>query len=276
MIRSLSPAGVRFGVVTDIHFPTAPDARQTAAAALQACVDRCNAESVDLVVQLGDLIEQGYTTFDAPLEILAGLDCDLVHVLGNHDFDVADERLADVPSRLGLRSRYYAFSQGNVRFVILDGNDISLHAHPPGSRPRRMAESMLAWLIKQAAPEGEPWNGALTRNQAEWLDRQLREADQAGEAAAILNHFPVWPRSRFALWNGVEILDILTRHRSVALYVNGHAHEAAQVDHQGIRFVTAPALAIPANQTPLTLVEMGEGGIDVQFLSLQVGPGSDP
>lgn len=272
MIRPLSSPAVRFAVLTDVHFPAAPGDRETAAARLQAGVERCNAHGLDFVVQLGDLIDGGFETFDAALAILSRVDGDVVHVLGNHDFDVDADRLDDVPRRLGLTTRYYSFVREGLRFVVLDGNDVSLHAHPEGSLPRRMAESMLAVLADQGGPEAEPFNGAIGRRQVGWLADQLTEADQAEQRVIVLNHFPIWPPSRYALWNGPEILDLLTGSARVALYLNGHAHEASDEGCEGIRFVTAPALGLPDLTPGLTLVEISGDGIDVQFLSLQGDP----
>ncbi|MEK9784277.1 MAG: hypothetical protein VW312_06495, partial [Opitutales bacterium] len=62
------------------------------------------------------------------------------HVLGNHDFEVADEYKELVPKKLGMPSKYYDFKIKNWRFICLDGNDLSFIAYPKGTEKYRESE----------------------------------------------------------------------------------------------------------------------------------------
>ena len=114
------------------------------------------------------------------------LKADHYHVLGNHDYEVADESKANVPGVLGLKECYYHFVRKGYRFIVLDGNDVSLHAYPAGDPRFVQAKAYHAKL-----PKGTPeWNGALGQGQMKWLKKNLIEAERLGERVVLFCHFP--------------------------------------------------------------------------------------
>lgn len=100
---------------------------------LADCVADFNTMDLAFVTHLGDFIDRDFASFDVVNPIFAKLKAPKVHVLGNHDFSVADHLKKDVPAKLGMPSKYYDFEEGGWRYVILDGNDVSFHAYAKGS-----------------------------------------------------------------------------------------------------------------------------------------------
>ena len=92
---------------------------------LKKCVKHFNQEDLSFVIHLGDFIDRNFSSFDEILPIYNSLHAPGYHVLGNHDFEVADEYKELVPKKLGMPSKYYDFKIKNWRFICLDGNDLS-------------------------------------------------------------------------------------------------------------------------------------------------------
>src|SRR5690606_37635981 len=132
-----------FGVMADVQYAD-QDTRGTrhyrsSPAKLAEAVKAFNRERVDFVLHLGDFIDNGFRHFDTLNAITRKLEMPLHHVLGNHDFSVTPAEKPQVLSKLGLRRGYYSFVKKNWRFIILNGDDISLFANAPGSEKYRVA-----------------------------------------------------------------------------------------------------------------------------------------
>jgi len=215
-----------FGVIADCQYCNvkAPKtaARQYALSPkkLTACVEQLNRFDLEFVVHLGDFIDRDFKSFADVTPIYDKLKADHYHVLGNHDFEVADDLKAKVPAALGLKSRYYQFRYHGYRFIALDGNDVSLHAYP-ASDPRHQA----AKAVHKKLPSGTPtWNGAVGQAQLVWLKKALGEAKRAGERVILFCHFPVYPENVHNLWNAAEVLALVRESETVVAYMNGHNH----------------------------------------------------
>jgi 3',5'-cyclic AMP phosphodiesterase CpdA len=122
--------------------------------------------------------------------------------------------------------------------ILLDGNDVSLHAWPAGSEAQLTARE-----FRDAHAPGAPdWNGGLGFIQLLWLDGQLAEADAAGESAVVMCHYPLLPAGEHVLWNAAEVLAVLRAHPSVKLYLSGHDHDGDYVEQWGVHFLTLRAM----------------------------------
>ncbi len=202
-----------FGVIADCQYcnvkvpKTAARQYQLSPKKLTECVEHLNRLDLQFVVHLGDFIDRDFKSFADVAPIYGKLKADHYHVLGNHDFSVADEHKAKVPAALGLKSRYYQFRYHGYRFIALDGNDVSLHAYP-ASDPRHKA----AEVAHRKLPSGTPtWNGAVGQAQLDWLIKALNEAKRAGERVILFCHFPVYPENVHNLWNAAEVLAVARR-----------------------------------------------------------------
>ncbi len=196
---------------------------------LREAVAEINSQNPDFTVQLGDLIDKDFKSFDPIMEILEGLNAPLHHLLGNHDYSVSDANKSQVPERMGLTENYYHFDDKGWRFIFLDGNQISLHAYPQDSDEYKAA------LDYHAKFENAPtWNGALGSEQLEWLDRTLTDAPNA----IIFCHYPVYPANQHNLWDADELIAVLESHQSVKAYISGHNHRGNYGEMAGIHYLT--------------------------------------
>ena len=110
---------------------------------LADCVAEFNTMDLAFVTHLGDFIERDFKNFDVLNPIFDQLTMPKVHVLGNHDFSVADHLKKDVPAKLGMPAKYYDYEVKGWRYVVLDGNDVSFHAYPEGSAEAKHAVRIL-------------------------------------------------------------------------------------------------------------------------------------
>lgn len=240
--RGASREGFEIGLVADAQFADV-EAKGTrfyrsSLARLEEAVEHGNGRDLAFCVHLGDLIDRDWSSFDVITRPLARSRHRWHQVLGNHDFDVADERKAAVPPRLAIPARRAAFDHGDFRFVILDTNDVSTYAHPAGSPNRAEAERELARLVAAGVRQAKPWNGGLGSEQRAWFDRTCAEARTAGRRVVVFAHHPVYPENEHNVWNADEVLAVLDRHPHVVAWFNGHNHAGAFGVRSGVPFVT--------------------------------------
>ncbi|HAF57992.1 MAG TPA: hypothetical protein DCL00_00210, partial [Opitutae bacterium] len=213
-----------FGAIADCQYCEAPDRglRKYSASRekLHQCVEHFNREDLSFVIHLGDFIDRNFSSFDQLLPIYDSLDAPGYHVLGNHDFEVADKFKEKVTSKLGMPSKYYDFVIKDWRFICLDGNDLSFIAYPKESEGYRKSEK----YYRENKIRSPRWNGGVGQKQMEWLRGVLKRAESAKEKAMLFCHFPVYPADPHNLWNAMEVIKLMEEFSCVKAYVNGHNH----------------------------------------------------
>lgn len=220
-----------FGIVADPQYADVdprPDMGRyyrESPAKLAAAIDVFNAEDLAFVVTLGDIIDRDFASFDVILSAYDRLRHPSVMLPGNHDFSVAPEHLGAIHARLGMSAPWHDFAIGKVRFVVLDGNQVSLFAPPPGDVRRVLAEERLKRLTDAGAINAQDWNASLGDAQFEWLRSVLQKADATGEKVVVFCHYPVFPENAHNMWDAQRILELLGAHPSAVAWFNGHNHE---------------------------------------------------
>ena len=214
---------------------------------LEAAVAHLNTMDLAFVIHLGDFIDGGFDSFDAVSPTYAKLKMPRYHALGNHDFAVAPEKKADVPARMGMPARYYDFAVKGWRFIVLDGNDISMISRPSGSDEYKQAQAMCQELKLRKATNAYSWNGAVGAKQMDWLKARLAAATKAGERVVIFCHFPVFPANAHNLWNDHEVIETIESHDCVVAYMNGHNHAGNYGVKNGIHYVTVAGMVDTAD-----------------------------
>jgi hypothetical protein len=185
------------------------------------------------------------------------------HVLGNHDFAVEAELKASIPGKLGLTSRYYDFGRAGMRFVVLDGGDVSLYAHPEGSEGHAQAAARLAELEAGGAPNAQAWNGGVGPQQLRWLRTTLADARSVGEKAIVFCHFPVYPPGTHNLWNDAEVVEILEASGSAVAYINGHDHAGGYAVKNGIHYLTVRGMVETEDSSAYAVVRVDGDRLEV-------------
>ena len=251
---------LRFGLITDAQYADADPKgerhyRETPGK-LKSAVETIRAAKPSFTLHLGDFIDRDFKAFATLLPLLDGLGHPVHHLLGNHDYDVADADKARVVATLGMPHDYYTFRSGGIRFVMLDTNDLSTYKRPADSPATKSATEMLKLLQESKAPGAQPWNGGIAETQLAWLDRELTAADAAKERVIVCGHHPLLPADPHQAWNFEEILAVLDRHSCVAAYFNGHNHAGAFAERKGIPYVTFRSMLHEPGITAFSVVDV--------------------
>lgn len=84
-------------------------------------------------------------------------------------------------------------------------------------------------------------NGAISKEQLEWLDQELTESDELGEKVIVFGHVSLSPDSSdwsCLLWNYSDVINIFHQHSCVVGYFSGHTHNAGYaLDSHGIHYI---------------------------------------
>lgn len=249
-----------FGVITDVQYcdcdPAGTRHYRSSLRKLAEAVQTFNSQNVAFVTHLGDFIDRDFRSFDTLNAVLKPLESPIYHVLGNHDFSVKQPEIKRVPATLRLKKRYYTFSRSHWRFIVLDGNDLSVYGQAETSKAHRTATEHLAHLKAQQAPNAQTWNGGLGRKQMHWLKKQLASAANHGEKVLILCHMPLMPETgRHNVWNGREVKALLEGYPNVLAYFNGHVHQSSYFTDKGIHYVTFRGM-VEEEENGFALVEV--------------------
>lgn len=218
---------------------------------LATCVEHYNQLELSFVVHLGDFIDRDFESFDTVVPIFNRLRAPHYHVLGNHDFSVLDEKKAHVPGKLGLKNRYYDFGRNGWRFIVVDGNDVSLYAWAKDD-PRTKLAAQYHKTLKPAPPK---YNGAVGVEQLKWIESKLQVATKAQERVILFCHFPAFPKNGHNLWNDKTLIDLLARYPCVAAYLNGHNHAGNYGQRDGIHYLTLKGM-VDTEQSSYSIIEV--------------------
>lgn len=239
--QKIQPLGTlpKLGMIADCQYADAPTGGvrhyQLSPEKLRQCIEEFNTLELSHIFHLGDFIDKGgLESVSTVLPILQQAKADHTLVLGNHDFEFPDELKTRVPDILGLPRRYFSLKMDDWRFVVVDGNDVSLYAWPEGS-----AEHQESQRIYETQYPGRPtYNGALGARQMAWIEQELQRAEKAGEKVILLCHFPLLPVDNHVLWNAEEVVELISRFSCVKAWMNGHNHAGGYVEQNGIHFLT--------------------------------------
>lgn len=254
-----------FGVIADPQYADA-DTRgsrfyRNSLAKLTNAVKELNKHSLDFTVTLGDVIDKDLKSFDAIMPIYANANMPLNFVLGNHDFTVADEDKSKVLSKIGLEDSYYLENYTNWCFIYLDGNAVSTYRYPKNSEETKSARKLRESFKK--APKA-PYAGWLGDTQVQWLKEELAKAAKANKRVIVFNHFPIFPTGDgYNLWNDSTLVDLLTSHKHVVAYMNGHQHKGNYAVHKGCHFVNFKGMVETEKATPYAIVKCFADRIEI-------------
>ena len=251
-----------FGVIADCQYcdETGTGVRKynLSDAKLQQCVTHLNTMNLAYTVHLGDFIDKDWESFDDVGPVYNSLKMPNYHVLGNHDFSVADTLKHKVSERMGLPSPYYDFDVKGWRFIVLNGNDVSFHAYPKNSKKYKTSE---AYYSKNKI-ESPKWNGALGKKQLKWLKHVLENASKNEEKVVLYCHFPVYPENVHNLWNAKEVIELLENYPSVKAYINGHNHTGNYGQKKGIHYLTMKGM-VDTEQTSYGTINVYDDRLEI-------------
>ena len=247
---------LRIGIIADCQYADQPTRGlrhyRLSSQKLTECVDSLNQLDLDHVFHLGDFIDQHRESFEEVLPIMDRLKAPHTQVLGNHDFSVEEPYKEAVPQIMGLQARYFSLKMKEWKFIILDGNDVSLYAWPQHSERHQQA----SLIYQQQYADRETWNGAVGKSQMSWLKKELDQAEIDGDPVILLCHFPVLPEDNHILWNAGDLVDLVSSYSCVKAWFNGHNHAGGYAEYRGIHFITFQGM-VDTDQNSYATVALG-------------------
>ena len=232
-----------FGVVADVQYADQDNAGtrhyRSSPRKFAEAVKVFNQQNVDFVLSLGDYIDKNFSSYSTLNLIAKELKMPLHYVLGNHEFSVNDAEKDKVLEKENLKKPFYSFVKDKWRFILLNGNDVSLHAYRKGSTKYEYADSLLKKLKAEGLRNAQSYNGAMGKEQLEWLKEELATAQKKKQKVILASHFPLYPdEATELLWNAKEVRAIIENFPNVFAYLNGHVHKSQYFAEKSIHHVT--------------------------------------
>lgn len=208
---------LKIGLIADIQYCDCPTAGareySKSLVKLDEAIRMINSEKVDFTVELGDMIDRDFVSFDPVYKKLNALKSRWIFVPGNHDFNVADTLKKKVWRMIPAKKGYWSEVIGDVRLVYLNGFQNSVIAYRPSS----------------------DWNGGLGKKQLEWAKDQVLEANLSKQLLIVFGHQPIIPGEAHSMWDSQKLIDILAGSSQQVLYLCGHKHSGGDQTISNIR-----------------------------------------
>ncbi|XP_022878451.1 manganese-dependent ADP-ribose/CDP-alcohol diphosphatase-like [Olea europaea var. sylvestris] len=271
---------VSFGVISDVQYADIPDGHsylgvpryyRHSQLVLQRAVQKWNEQKLKFVINLGDIVDgfcpkdQSLTAIEKIVNEFNIFNGPVYHTIGNHClYNLPREKLLpvlNILSRKGLA--YYDFSPvPEYRLVVLDGYDISAIGWPK-DHPNTLKALNILEERNPNTDKNNPnglvglerrfvmFNGAVGKEQMEWLDCVLQNATKLNQKVVICCHMPLDLSAscdEALLWNYDEVIDVIHRYKCVKVCLAGHAHKGGHsVDSHGVHhWVLEAALECPS------------------------------
>jgi transposase/predicted phosphodiesterase len=249
-----------FGIVTDIQYADAEkkgnrDYRNSLGK-LEKCVNEFNGHDLAFIINLGDLIDHDFISYEKPLAILDNLKAPLYNVIGNHDFEVDDQVKDQVRKHLKNKNGFFSIEVNRMIFIVLDGSDVSTMAYPKGSKQFNNGMAKYEKISKSGLNNAYTWNGAIGDQQLKWLVKLLGKADKLNKKAVIFCHWPLLPENGTQLWNNREVLSLINTHPSVVAWIAGHHHAGGYEKAGTIHYLTLKGMVEARSATSCGIVEV--------------------
>jgi predicted phosphodiesterase len=256
------------GVVADCQYcncePSGARYYRKSTERLHKAINILNQGSLDYAIHLGDFIDRNFESFDSVVPIWNSLKSDKYHVLGNHDFSVADSLKPLIFKKMGVQNRYYSIVKNAWRFIVLDGNDLSVHGALSPDK-KKQTDSLFQLLSTKNKSNLEIWNGGLSNEQLKWVESELMLATKNKERVGFYCHFPVVGKTdHHNLWNYDQLLSIIDQYQCVKFYFNGHNHAGSYVQRDGVHYLNFKGMVNTDDSTSFATVAFRKDSLIVK------------
>jgi hypothetical protein len=238
------PVGVRFGMLTDMHYADAPTTGSSTRYYRQslektrAAVTQLRERKAEFLAVLGDVKDMVSREADTKtLSYLVAIEAEIqrfggptYHVLGNHDMDnLSKKQVLSNITNTGIDKgcAYYAFSRGGVRFITLDAcckKDGSDYDH-----------NNFDW--KDSYVPGP---------QLDFLKSDLKKSE---EPVIVLVHQRLDGTANECVRNAAEVRAILESSGKVLAAFHGHDHKGGHSQIKGVHYYTLVAVIEGSGET---------------------------
>lgn len=209
---------------------------------LQEAVGTLSAHDLAFVVHLGDFTDKGLQGYDELAAITDGLKAPLWHVLGNHEYWGVEGDEPRVLATYGLENSYYSNLIDNLRFIVLDTNELGVMKHIEGTEEWQKGRVFLDEMKETGAINAYDWNGGVGDAQMAWLKDELDQSRTNGERVVLFAHHPVFPPGVLNALNSEKLLGLLSQYDNIAAFINGHNHCGAFGVKDQVPYVTVPGM----------------------------------
>ncbi len=166
----------KFGIIADVQYsdnePIGTRYYRSSLTKLNEALSVFKDDSVDFVINLGDLIDKDFRSYKPVMTMLDSFGLKIYHVSGNHDYSVKPYYKKKIPALVYEKKGYYSFSYGKFRFIFLNGNEISTYISA-NKRTIKKASDYISELKEKGEINAIEWNGGISSKQLEWLSEQL-------------------------------------------------------------------------------------------------------
>ncbi|WPP53049.1 metallophosphoesterase [Catalinimonas niigatensis] len=250
-----------FGVIADAQYcdcePAIGRYYRKSVQKLSDCLQTLNQHELSFILDMGDLIDRDFSSFDKILEVYGQSKFRVYRTLGNHDYAVEEDKKQQVAARLGMHeSAYYDFIYLGWRFIVLNGNEVSTFAHPPGREAEKEAQEILSQMQARQAINAKEWNGGISGKQLQWLETKLEEAKVLNQKTIVMGHYPLYPPDPHNLWNDEEVVRLLTAYSQVVAYFNGHHHAGNYGQKAQVHFLNFKGMVETEEENTFAVVEV--------------------
>lgn len=248
-----------FGLIADIQYcdcePAGTRFYNKSLSKLREALTSLRKDSAEFLINLGDLIERGYESYQPVLEIIGSSGFKVYHCIGNHDYSVDARYKRHLPFDMPSKKGYYSFAYKDFRFIVLNGNEVSIYASVKKAAIKK-AQDYLTALRNDGNINAIDWNGGISAEQMGWLMAQLDESAASNEKVIIFCHFPVFPENIHNLLNYKEILSVLSGYQNIIAWFSGHNHAGNYGNFRMIHFITMKGMVETETSGSFALVEV--------------------
>lgn len=227
---------------------------------LKEAVIELNRHELDYTIHLGDFIDKKFSSFDSLVPTWNQLKSPSYHVLGNHDFEIADSLKSKIFNKLNLKKRYYSIDNKNWKFIVLDGTDLSFYGSLDSLKLAE-TEKIFKRVSKDSLPYAKVYNGGLSNQQMQWIEQELILANKNSQQVGFYCHFPIFPYDNGNLWNTLEFQEIIGRYKNVKAFMNGHKHRGAYAQKNGVHYLTFKGMVNTADSTSYAIAHFFKDSI---------------
>ncbi|XP_057534666.1 manganese-dependent ADP-ribose/CDP-alcohol diphosphatase [Amaranthus tricolor] len=282
-----------FGVISDVQYADIPDGRsflgvpryyRHSILVLQRAVHKWNnLQHLSFAVNFGDIVD-GFCPKDKSLDAVKMVASEFEkfngpvhHMIGNHClYNLSREKLLpllNIPGQNG--SAYYDFAPTpGYRLVVLDGYDISAIGWPQDHS--KTTEALTILKEKNPNPDKNSpaglegparrflkFNGAIGKEQMEWLNHTLQNATDLNQKVIICSHLPLDSNAATyasLLWNYDEVMGVIHKYKCVKICIAGHNHKGGySIDSHGVHHrVLEASLECPPNSDAFGYLDVYE------------------
>lgn len=255
------------GIVADVQYadidPNGNRYYRTSKERLKEAYDTFKNNNVDFVINLGDIIDGDFESYQPVMELIKASGIRTSHVSGNHDYAVDPFRKKRLPVLLGHWEGYYSSAMEGFRFIYLNGNDVSTYAHADTTITEQN-RSYLDSLKAEKKINAMDWNGGIGRKQMAFLKDELDLAKKKHEKVIIICHFPVFPENAHNLFNYEEVLRLLEDYSNVIAWFNGHNHAGNYGKYGNMHCITFKGMVDTPSENSFAIIDLYDHKVDVR------------